>query len=207
MRSPGAVLLIFSSLQGLQIFWSPFIVDSWKEIFFSWVCCAVCAAIWGSWLGQIVNWWAEPEYRVHSTPVYQLGWLLISFTLYHLYQPENLMRRLKPWPHPIISRSVLRTGPCLVLSSHSFSNWIKKLLWRTSGPPLASWKLILLTEMSGTAFYLIIIRYHKAFALIRKMNQQLKLLPRNTKMLTIFCVNRKFPNFEEGSLYIGMWNI
>ena len=25
-------------------------------------------------------------------------------------------------------------------------------------------------------------------------------------MLTIFCVNRKFPNFEEGSLYIGMWN-
>ena len=101
-----------------------------------------CAAIWGSWLGQIVNWWAGPEYRVHQ--------YIISFTLYHLYQPENLMRRLQPWPHPIISRSVLWTGPCLVLSSHSFSNWIKKLLWRTSGPPLASWKLILLTEMSGT---------------------------------------------------------
>ena len=161
MRSPRAVLLIFSSLQGLQIFWSPFIVDSWKEIFFSWVCCAVCCApIWGSWLGQIVNWWAGPEYRVHQ--------YIISFTLYHLYQPENLMRRLQPWPHPIISRSVLWTGPCLVLSSHSFSNWIKKLLWRTSGPPLASWKLILLTEMSGTElttassalilFYLIIIR-------------------------------------------------
>ena len=29
------------------------------------------------------------------------------------------------------------------------------------------------------------------------MNQQLELLPRNTEMLTIFCVTRKFPNFEE----------
>ena len=144
MGSPWAVLLIFSSLEGLQTSWSAFIVDSWKEIFFSWVCCAVCAPIWGSWLGQIVNWWAGPEYRVHQ--------YIISFTLYHLYQPREPYEETKPWPDPIISRSVLWSvdRPNLVLSSHSFSNWIKKLLWRNSGPPLVSWKLILLTEMSGT---------------------------------------------------------
>ena len=141
MRSPGAVLLIFSSLQGLQIFWSPFIVDSWKEIFYSLVCCSHLGQLE---LGQIVNWWAEPEYRVQQ--------YIISFTLYHLYQPREPYEETKPWPDPIISRSVLWSvdRPNLVLSSHSFSNWIKKLLWRNSGPPLVSWKLILLTEMSGT---------------------------------------------------------
>ena len=108
--------------------------DSWKEIFFSWVCCSHLGQLVGADC-KLVGWT-----RVQSTTVYQLGWLFISFTLYHLDQPREPYEETKPWPH-------------LVISAHSHpskSNWIKKLLWRNSGAPLVSWKLILLTEMSGT---------------------------------------------------------
>ena len=164
MRSPGAVLLIFSSLQGLQIFWSPFIVIHERKFSLA----EFAAAIWASWLGQIVNWWAKPEYRVQQ----YINWAGSSSVSPCIIctNLENLMRRLNP---DLTSSSAgPHSAPSLVFSSHSStSNWIKKLLWRNFGPPLVSWKLILLTEreMSGTGlsseptsqliwFNLIIIR-------------------------------------------------